>query len=83
MNRTETAEKVIRLVIAALPQAAELAIEEASSLADLNADSLDRVEIVMDCEEAFRIEISDAEAEEVQTVGQLIALVEKLQAADA
>jgi acyl carrier protein len=83
MNRTEIAAKVIDLIAEALPQAAELSIEESSTLQELNADSLDRVEIVMDCEEAFRIEISDEEAESVQSVGALIDLIEKLLRADA
>jgi acyl carrier protein len=72
MNRTEIAAKVIDLIA-----------EESSTLQELNADSLDRVEIVMDCEEAFRIEISDEEAESVQSVGALIDLIEKLLRADA
>jgi acyl carrier protein len=83
MNRTEIAAKVIDLIAEALPQAAELSIEESSTLQELNADSLDRVEIVMDCEEAFRIEISDEEAESVQSVGALIDLIEKLLRVDA
>ncbi|MEJ6397010.1 acyl carrier protein [Yoonia sp. 208BN28-4] len=42
---------------------------------DLNADSLDAVEIAMDIEEAFGIEITDAKAETMQTVGKTIAVI--------
>jgi acyl carrier protein len=44
---------------------------------DCGADSLDLVEIVMELEEEFDIEIPDAKAEGAVTVGQAVALVEK------
>jgi acyl carrier protein len=83
MTRDEVSIRVRHLIAAAMLVDPE-SIALTASLADLHVDSLDRVEIVMDTEEAFRIEISDAEAEEVQTVAQLVDLVEKLlQAVDA
>ncbi|CAM5655912.1 Acyl carrier protein [Mycolicibacterium aubagnense] len=45
---------------------------------DLGADSLDKVELTMAFEEEFEIEISDAEAEMVVTVGDVLALLKRL-----
>ncbi len=41
---------------------------EASFVEDLNADSLDLVELIMSLEETFSIEIPDEDAEKIQTV---------------
>jgi len=45
---------------------------EASFMNDLGADSLDIVELIMALEEEFGIEISDEEADKIQTVGAAI-----------
>ena len=47
---------------------------------DLGADSLDVVELVMALEEKFEIEIPDEEAEKIQTVGDVVAYIEKAKA---
>lgn len=44
---------------------------------DLSADSLDAVEIIMAIEEEFGIEIPDEDAENIQTVGDLVKYVEE------
>ncbi len=46
--------------------------KETSFVNDLNADSLDTVEMVMEFEDAFEMNIPDEEAEKIQTVGQAI-----------
>jgi len=45
---------------------------DTSFVNDLNADSLDTVELVMEFEEEFELNIPDDEAEKIQTVGQAI-----------
>lgn len=44
---------------------------------DLNADSLDTVELVMEFEDEFETSIPDEEAEKIQTVGQAIEFIKK------
>lgn len=56
---------------------------QASLVEHLGADSLHRIEIIMDLEEAFGIEISDDEAEAVVTVQDALDLVMKKAAANA
>ena len=51
-------------------------LEESSFIDDLGADSLDTVELVMAFEEEFGSEISDNEAEKLQTVGDAVKFIE-------
>ena len=53
---------------------------ETSFVNDLGADSLDTVELVMELEEEFDINIPDDAAEKIQTVGQAIDFIEQSQA---
>ncbi|HLY32301.1 MAG TPA: acyl carrier protein [Ktedonobacterales bacterium] len=46
--------------------------ENASFTEDLNADSLDLVEMIMSLEEKFDIKISDEDAEKITTVGEAV-----------
>jgi acyl carrier protein len=48
---------------------------EKSFVNDLNADSLDTVELVMEFEDEFDMSIPDEEAEKIQTVGQAIDFI--------
>ena len=52
---------------------------ETSFVNDLGADSLDTVELVMELEEEFDINIPDDAAEKIQTVGQAIEFIEQAQ----
>ncbi len=49
---------------------------ETSFVNDLGADSLDTVELVMELEEEFDINIPDDAAEKIQTVGQAVEYIE-------
>ena len=53
---------------------------EASFTADLNADSLDTVELIMEFEKEFGISIPDEDTSKINTVQDVIAYIEKLQA---
>jgi len=51
---------------------------ETSFINDLNADSLDTVELVMEFEDEFDMSIPDEEAEKIQTVGAAIDYIAKV-----
>ena len=53
--------------------------EESSFKDDLGADSLDVVELIMELEDAFGLDISDEDAETIATVGDVIKYVEARQ----
>jgi len=49
--------------------------EEASFQEDLNADSLDLVELIMEMEDRFKLKIPDEDAEKIVTVGDAVEYV--------
>lgn len=51
---------------------------EASFTNDLGADSLDTVELIMEFEKEFDIQIPDDQAEKISTVGQAVAYIEEV-----
>jgi acyl carrier protein len=65
-------EKVIKLVMEQLDVTREECVPEASFIDDLGADSLDLVELIMEMEEVFGIEIADEELEKIRTVKDVI-----------
>ncbi|RUA15196.1 MAG: acyl carrier protein, partial [Flavobacteriia bacterium] len=52
-------------------------VAEASFTNDLGADSLDTVELIMEFEKEFDIQIPDDQAENIATVGQAISYIEE------
>ncbi len=74
---TEIEEKVFQIVSEQLSvDKAELA-RETSFVNDLNADSLDTVELVMELEDEFDLTIPDEQAEKLTTVGEAIDYIKK------
>ena len=73
---TEILEKVKKVVIDQLSVDESLVTPQASFTADLGADSLDTVELVMAFEEAFGCEIPDEEAEKIATVQDAVDYIE-------
>jgi acyl carrier protein len=70
MDETET--KVIEIVSEQMGVDKSEITRETHFINDLNADSLDTVELVMEFEDEFELSIPDEEAEKIQTVGQAI-----------
>ena len=73
---SDIAAKVKKIIEDQLGVSAEQVTDTASFIDDLGADSLDTVELVMALEEEFDIEISDEDAEKIQTVQNAIDYVE-------
>ena len=75
MSAEEVTRKVKKVIADQLGRNESEIQAEASFLNDLGADSLDIVEMVMTLEEEFGIEISDEEAEKIQTVQEAIEYI--------
>lgn len=71
----EVEEKVISIVSEQLGVDKAEISRETSFVNDLNADSLDTVELIMELEDAFEMSIPDEEAEKIQSVGQAIEYI--------
>ena len=62
-------EKVTNIIVDKLSVDESRVVPEASFLDDLGADSLDTVELIMEFEDEFDLEIPDEDAEKITTVG--------------
>ena len=72
MSSEEVFDKVKEIIVEQLGVAENAVTEDASFIDDLGADSLDIVELIMALEEEFDMEIPDADAEKVVTVGDVV-----------
>ena len=72
-----TMERVRDIIVDLLGVEPEQVIPEARVREDLEADSLDLVELIMAIEEEFGGEISDEDAQKITTVGEAVAYVEE------
>lgn len=69
-------EKVKKIIAEELNVAEDKITMEASLVEDLEADSLDAVEIIVRIEEEFDFQVDDEAAESVKTVGDLVKCIE-------
>lgn len=70
-------ERVKKIIAEQLGVEEDDVTSEAKFVEDLGADSLDTVELVMALEEEFEIEISDEDAEKIQTVAAAVDFVKE------
>ena len=70
-------ERIREIIVEQLGVSADEAVNEASFIDDLGADSLDIVELVMAIEEEFGIEVPDEDAERMQNIGDVISYVQE------
>ena len=75
MTKEEIQAKVIDIVAEQMGAEKSEISTETSFVNDLNADSLDTVELVMEFEDVFDTSIPDEKAEQIKTVGQAIDFI--------
>jgi len=73
---SDIAERVIDVVVAKLHVPPSSVTRAANFAEDFATTSLDMVETIMSLEDEFSVEISDRDAEKLQTVGDIVALIE-------
>ncbi len=81
VSTEEIKDKVVKIVSEQMGVEKSEITLETSFVNDLNADSLDTVELVMEFEDAFEMSIPDEEAEKIQTVGHAVNYICKAQEA--
>jgi acyl carrier protein len=77
LAEAKTYEKLKKIIVEQLGVDEGDVKPEASFVDDLNADSLDLVELIMSLEEEFGMEISDEEAERIKTVSDAAEYIEE------
>ncbi len=69
-------DKVKKIIVEQLDVSESEITAETNLIKDLQADSLDAVEIIMSIEDEFGIEISDEDAEKFTCIGDIVSYVE-------
>jgi acyl carrier protein len=72
-----TLERVQAIAVERLGVDAEQVVVGAEFIGDLNADSLDLVEVIMAMEQEFDLEIKDEDAENIRTVGDAVKYIDE------
>ena len=76
MSQNETFDKVAKIIVERFGVDEDKVTTELTFKDDLGADSLDIVELVMELEDVFGIEISDEDAEQITTVGDAVKYID-------
>ncbi len=76
-TREEIEASVIQIVCDQMGVSRDKVTMETSFVNDLGADSLDTVELVMEFEDEFELNIPDDHAEKIQTVGDAVKYIEE------
>ena len=79
MTDGTTFERLKKIIVEQLGLEPDDVTPEAAFVEDLNADSLDLVELIMSLEEEFGMEISDEDAEKIQKVSDAVEYIEERQ----
>jgi len=74
---TKVQEKVTSMLVDKVGIEASQVTPAANFIKDLGIDSLDYIELIMEFEREFDIRIPDTEGEQLKTVGQAVAYIEK------
>ena len=77
LDQSEIETRLRKIIVDNLGVDEAEVVPSANFVDDLNADSLDLVELIMSLEEEFGIEISDEEAEKIRTVGDAIEYIQE------
>ncbi len=77
---SEIESKVKAIIVDKLGVEESQVTNEANFQTDLNADSLDTVELIMEFEKEFGISIPDEDTQKISTVGDVVAYIEQAQA---
>ena len=77
MGSSSIRDRVVDIVCEQMGASPDKITEETSFVNDLGADSLDTVELVMEFEDEFDLNIPDEDAEKIQTVGDAIRYIEE------
>ncbi len=75
MDRAQALSEIQAILVEQLGVDASEVVETASFSEDLNADSLDLVEMIMEMEDKFGVKIPDEDAEKIVTVGDAVDYV--------
>lgn len=71
-------ERVKEMIVEELNVPAEKVGMESRLAEDLGADSIDAVELIMNIEDEFKIQVSDEQAQSIKTVGDLVKYIEAI-----